>query len=148
MIKSIKKFLIIFYIIFVSSLNLKYLKLIKMDITRFDETLHNRWGDKTSYLKNVKCSGEPKNMAALTLYWMGQPSIYHATVALSFQIEICNLDRTKSSFLATSLYKRKFHQKLSTRSCRPSDILVFTDWKCLMFSPLLFWRLKSAILLQ
>ena len=26
-----------------------------------------RWGDKTSYLKNVKGSGEPKNMAALTL---------------------------------------------------------------------------------
>ena len=26
-----------------------------------------RWGDKTLYLKNVKCSGEPKNMAALTL---------------------------------------------------------------------------------
>ena len=24
-------------------------------------------GDKTSYLKNFKCSGEPKNMAALTL---------------------------------------------------------------------------------
>ena len=28
---------------------------------------YRRWGDKTSYLKNVKCSGEPKNMAALTL---------------------------------------------------------------------------------
>ena len=25
------------------------------------------WGDKTRYLKNVRCSGEPKNMAALTL---------------------------------------------------------------------------------
>ena len=31
------------------------------------ETPYRRWGDKTSYLKNVKCSGEPKNMAALTL---------------------------------------------------------------------------------
>ena len=61
-----------------------------------------RWGDKTMFLKNVKCSGEPKNMAALTLWWMGHPSFYHATVALSFQIEICNMDRTKSSFLATS----------------------------------------------
>ena len=33
-------------------------------------TLHTtfrRWGDKTSYLKNVKCSGEQKNMVALTL---------------------------------------------------------------------------------
>ena len=28
---------------------------------------YRRWGDKTSYLKNVKCSGEPKNLAALTL---------------------------------------------------------------------------------
>ena len=27
----------------------------------------DRWGDKISYLKNVKCSGEQKNMAALTL---------------------------------------------------------------------------------
>ena len=44
---------------------------------------------------------------------MGQPSIYHATVALSFQIEICNLDRTKSSFLATSLYKKVIKKKLS-----------------------------------
>ena len=73
---------------------------------------YRRWGDKTSYLKNVKCSGEPKNMAALTLEWMGQPSIYHATVALSFQIEICNLDRTKSSFLATSLYKKVIFTKI------------------------------------
>ena len=31
------------------------------------ETAYRRWGDKTLYLKNVKCSGEPKNMAALTL---------------------------------------------------------------------------------
>ena len=53
---------------------------------------------------------------------MGQPSIYHATVALSFQIEICNLDRTKSSFLATSLYKKViFTKNWVTRSCRPSD---------------------------
>ena len=27
--------------------------------------IYRRWGDKTLYLKNVKCSGEPKNMAAL-----------------------------------------------------------------------------------
>ena len=66
---------------------------------------------------------------------MGQPSTYHATVALSFQIEICNLDRTKSSFssfplfhmnlnnkLATSLYKKViFTKNLVTRSCCPSD---------------------------
>ena len=32
------------------------------------------------------------------------PSLLRATVALSFQIEICNLDRTKSSFLATILF--------------------------------------------
>ena len=53
---------------------------------------------------------------------MGQPSIYHATVALSFQIEICNLDRTKFSVLATSLYKKFiFTKNWVTRSCRPSD---------------------------
>ena len=57
---------------------------------------------------------------------MGQPSIYHATVALSFQIEICNLDRTKSSFLATSLYKKViFTKNWVTRSCRPSDYALF-----------------------
>ena len=50
-------------------------------------------------------------MAALTLQGMGQPSIYHATVSLSFQIEICNLDRTISSFLATSLYKKVIFTK-------------------------------------
>ena len=54
---------------------------------------------------------------------MGQPSIYHATVALSFQIEICNLDRTKkkkSSFLATSLYKKViFTKKLSYKVLSP-----------------------------
>ena len=50
----------------------------------------------------------------LTLWWMWQPSFNHATVDLSFQIEICNLDRTKSSFLAKSLYKKSnFHHKLS-----------------------------------
>ena len=55
---------------------------------------------------------------------MGQPSIYHATVALSFQIEICNLDRTISSFLATSLYKKViFTKNWVTRSCRPSDVM-------------------------
>ena len=53
---------------------------------------------------------------------MGQPSFYHATVALSFQIEICNLDSTKSSFLATSLYKKViFTKNWVTMSCRPSD---------------------------
>ena len=59
---------------------------------------------------------------------MGQPSIYHATVALSFQIEICNLDRTKSSFLATSLYKKViFTKNWVTRSCRPSDDMNFSS---------------------
>ena len=27
---------------------------------------HRRWGDKTSYLKNFKCSGEPKTHGCLT----------------------------------------------------------------------------------
>ena len=35
-------------------------------ISKFEYS-YCRWGDKTSYLKNVRCSGEPKNMAALTL---------------------------------------------------------------------------------
>ena len=53
---------------------------------------------------------------------MGQSSFYHATVALSFQIEICNLDRTKSSFLATSLYKKViFTKNWVTMSCHPTD---------------------------
>ena len=53
---------------------------------------------------------------------MGQPSFYHATVALSFQIEIHNLDRTKSSFLATNLYKKVvFTKNWVTRSCHPTN---------------------------
>ena len=53
---------------------------------------------------------------------MGQPSFYHATVALSFQIEICNLDRTKSSVLATSLYKNIiFTKNWVTRFYYPTD---------------------------
>ena len=41
---------------------------------------------------------------------MGQPCFYHATVALSFQIEIYNLDRTKASVLhvATHLFIKKY----------------------------------------
>ena len=40
---------------------------------------------------------------------MGKP-FYHATVALCFHIEICNLDRTTFTFIhvATSLYKKKY----------------------------------------
>ena len=61
---------------------------------------------------------------------MGQPSIYHATVALSFQIEICNLDRTKSSFLATSLHKKVIFTKTwVTRSCRPSDDMLHSYYQ-------------------
>ena len=51
---------------------------------------------------------------------MGQPSFYYATVALPFQIEICNFDRTKSSFPATSLYKEViFTKKLSYKVLSP-----------------------------
>ena len=58
---------------------------------------------------------------------MGQPSIYHATVALSFQIEICNLDRTKSSFLATSLYKKVIITKIELQGpVAPATILLLT----------------------
>ena len=40
-----------------------------------------------------------------------------------FSNEICNLDRTKSSFLATSLYKKViFTQNWVTRSCHPTDV--------------------------
>ena len=99
----------------------------------------NRWGDKTLYLKNFKCSGEHTkiNMAALTLWWMGQPPFYHATVALSFQIEICNLDRTKRRFLATSLYKKVISTKnWVTRSCHPTDAMPLTwlrPWPALSY---------------
>ena len=30
-------------------------------------SIYRCWGDKTSYLKNVKCSGERENMAAKAL---------------------------------------------------------------------------------
>ena len=45
---------------------------------------------------------------------MGQPYFYHAPGALSVQIEIYNLNRTKYSSLATGLYKKViFTKKLS-----------------------------------
>ena len=71
---------------------------------------YRRWGDKTSYLKNVKCSGEPKKHGCFNTIMNGT-TFYHATVALSFQIEICNLDRTKSSFLPKSLCKKVIFTK-------------------------------------
>ena len=37
----------------------------------FFSKTYSQWGDKTLYLKNNKCSGEPKNMAALTLNRLG-----------------------------------------------------------------------------
>ena len=36
-------------------------------VARPVQGVFRRWGDKTSYLKNFKCSGEPKIIAALTL---------------------------------------------------------------------------------
>ena len=69
--------------------------------------------------------------------FLGQPSFYRATVALSFQIEIYNLERTKSSLLATSLYKKSnFHQKLSYKVLSP-------DWRCafLLLIFTYFWRI-------
>ena len=65
--------------------------------------IYRRWGDKTSSLKNVKCSGEPKKHGCHYNEW--DSLLFTMTVALSFQIEM-NLDRTNSSFLATSLYKK------------------------------------------
>ena len=96
-------------------------------VTPFNEGAYRRWGDKTLYLKNFKCSGEPKNMAALTLLWMGLPSFYYVTVALSFQIEICNLDRTKSSFLATSLYKKVIFTKIELRGLATIWLFAYPD---------------------
>ena len=97
---------------------------------------HNQWGDKTLYMyfKNVKCSGERKRMAALTLYWMGQSSFCHATVALSFQTENWNFDRTKCSLLATSVYKKVILSKnWVTRFYHPTDACVSSAprvWAC------------------
>ena len=78
---GIEVFLIKF--IFIDKLlNQDYLQLLyKLYFWRFNHTYIinssiSSLGDKTSYLKNVKCSGEPKNMAALTLEWMGQPSFW------------------------------------------------------------------------
>ena len=54
-------------------------------------------------------------------------TFYHAIVDLSLQIEICNLDRTKSSVQATNLYKKSnFHQKFNyIRISSPSLKLTF-----------------------
>ena len=44
--------------------------------------------------------------------------------SIFFSIKICNLDRTKSTFLATSLYKKVIFTKnwvTTCRSCHPSD---------------------------
>ena len=70
-----------------------------------------------------KFSYELNTMAALTLHWMGQPSLYHATMALVLQIDISNLDRTKSSLLSCKfLYQTSNFTKVwVTRSYHPSD---------------------------
>ena len=39
----------------------------KLVCFRFSDIAYRQWGDKTLYLQNVKCSGDPKNMAVLTL---------------------------------------------------------------------------------
>ena len=92
--------------------------------------LYRRWGDKTSYLKYVKCSGEPKKHGGFntitngTAFYMYLPC-HSGSI---FQIEICNLDRTKSSFLATSLYKKViFTKNWVTRSCRSDDMHISTN---------------------
>ena len=64
------------------------------------------------YLKELNVLESKKQWLSKTLSWMGEPSFYHATVVvaavyISFQIEIYNLDRTKSSFLASSFYIKK-----------------------------------------
>ena len=59
---------------------------------------------------------------------MEQSSFYHATVALSFHIEICNLDRTKSSCLATSLYKVILTKHLVAWFYHPTDDMVFKQF--------------------
>ena len=67
---------------------------------------------------------QKEKMAALTLSWMGQPSFCHVTVALSFQIKICNLDRTKACFVATSLNKKYiFTRNWVTRLYHPTNDL-------------------------
>ena len=63
---------------------------------------------------------------------MGDSSFYHATVALSFQIEIYNLDLgQKCSFLATSLYiyeKVIFTKNWFTRFYYPTDIMQAVEY--------------------
>ena len=76
---------------------------------------------------------------------MGQSSFYHATVALFLQIEICNLDRTKSSSLATSSYEKViFAKNWVTRSLiSPHRLLccpTLANWKQLTYHPnLSYW---------
>ena len=69
----------------------------------------------------------------------------HTTVALSFKIEIYNLDRTKSSFLATSLYKKvTFTKNWVTRFYHPTDDAFLTFF--LLTHPrtgFIFRRIKS-----
>ena len=56
---------------------------------------------RISKILNVQ---ESQKQGCLNTIMNGTAFFYHATVALSFQIEICNLDRTKS----TSLISYKF----------------------------------------
>lgn len=81
---------------------------------------------------------------------MGQHSFYHAMVSLSFQIEMENLDRIKSSCIATRLYKKSnFHQKLSYKVLiSPPTILEVVlqvklerDWE-----KRTFWMFKKKML--
>ena len=86
---------------------------------------YRQWGDKTLYLKNGKCSGEQKIMAALNNTIMnGTASLLPCHSDSNFQIEIYNVDMTKSSFLATSLHVYKniiFTKNWVTRIYHPTD---------------------------
>ena len=88
-----------------------------------------------------------QNMAAWTLQMnVGQPSIYHATVAHIFSD--WNLQfgpRTKSSFLATSLYKKViFTKNWVTRSCRSQRRYVHSK-PLAGRSDVVFWCISHAL---
>ena len=76
-------------------------------------TAYRWWGDKTSYLKNVNCSEELKNMAAITCKSMETANFHLSFVASFLQMGIWIGNYLEMLRIFNKMTKTQFHQNLS-----------------------------------
>ena len=83
---------------------------------------YRHWGDKTSYLTNVKCSGEPKKHGGFNTIMNGTAFYLPSHSGSIFSDWNLQFGQDKS------LYKKVIFTKYwVTRSCRPSDNMCFSE---------------------